>query len=442
MALHSSIADVTPELLSDQFHGFDLAWRPVTQSLRGLPSELAGWLMRFSINDVVGRDIAVSFDSDDSTSDDSTPKGEATAAQRRAAATIGAAYAALLRRRRARQQRLVAHVAFNVHGSSSLSLSITFAPQPRRASQLFYFTGHKIFVHTRIKNGKTFVPGGHQEPADRDARHAAWREGREETGVTVPLESLHRSWEGSGTDGASWTLTDFVVRIHDKSSSLLSCAEASKHKDGRWLTSAELGRLAPSALHDDNLVVRAQAAIQTARNLRLRPVTPAVNQWAERAARRIQRWAYGRFGTRKGTSPPSADFIAYCVRLLMKQHLALRLAAWNAWRELVTEGRRARQSLPEAADGEVRRAEAAYEAEQREGRERAQRRQSKIVAKRQRAAKKSVAPSPNPMSDGSSSLDEPSAADAQRSRAENPILSTARSSSPPSPPSQPPSPSL
>ena len=308
---------------------------------------------------------------------------------------IGAAYAALLRRRRVRQQRLVARVASHVCGSKSLSLSITFTPQPRRASQLFYFTGHKVFVHTRTKNGKTFVPGGHQEPADLDARHAAWREGREETGVTVPIDSLHQSWEGGGTDGASWKLTDFVVRIHDSSASLFSCVEESKHRDGRWLSIAELSRLAPSTLHDENLVTRAQAAIQTARDLRLRPVTPAVNQWAERAARRLQRWAYGRFGVRKGPRSPSADFTAYRCRLLKKSNLALLLSVWNAWRAFVSEIRLTRLPLPPAPDNEVRRAEAAYEAEQLEARERTRRQQARQEAKRQRASKQSTASLPN-----------------------------------------------
>ena len=137
-----------------------------------------------------------------------------------------------------------------------------------RASQIFYICldsdGPVLFVHDRVKDNKCFVPGGHQEPNDSDAREAAWREGREETGATVPLEALQHSWAGDGTDGYEWILTDFAVLLDKCCVPLLRCAEPSKHCNGRWVTISQLSALETAQLHDEQLVERATRAIQVA----------------------------------------------------------------------------------------------------------------------------------------------------------------------------------
>ena len=271
-----------------------------------------------------------------------------------------------------------------VDSSGTAILHIAVAPVMRRASQVFYFDGHRIFVHTRVKNGKCFVPGGHQEAHDRDARHTAWREGREETGVTVPIESLHRSWEGAGTDGASWTLSDFVVRIHPSTSHLLSCVEAEKHRDGRWLSVTDLGLMPLSKLHDENFVMRAHAAATTARSLKLQPVSPLPNRLVERAACLIQQRVRG---PPNQADPPVASWAAHRETVLRRARFRTILNVFASWRAQMLASRQIRQALPPAAADEVRRAAAAYESEQLEEQQRVQRQREKLLAKQRRAAK-------------------------------------------------------
>ena len=161
----------------------------------------------------------------------------------------------------------------------------------KQASQIFYVCTRDntaiVFVHDRIKNNKCFVPGGHQEPFDVDVRHTAWREGREETGITVPLSALVQSWQGEGTDGDPWILTDFAVCLRSGVMPLLHCAEPTKHRNGRWLTLAQIGELDVERMHDTQLVARTAAAIEAVRHLT--PVAPVTNATALRAAVKIQR---------------------------------------------------------------------------------------------------------------------------------------------------------
>ena len=164
---------------------------------------------------------------------------------------------------------------------------------PKQASQVFYVSTRDgepvVFVHDRVKNGKCFVPGGHQEDTDADAQQAAWREGREETGVTVPLSSLCHSWSGSGTDGGSWLLTDFAVHVREPFTFLLHCSEIDKHRNGRWVTLGQLAVLGVDHMHDLQLPLRAAAAISVASTDGT--VLPLLNATAGRAASVIQRTA-------------------------------------------------------------------------------------------------------------------------------------------------------